>query len=123
MKHHSTLGSNLVPPEFEKAKRKKLKRTRAWFEFHNSMNYAGEDEEKLDLILTALDSISSKLSRKPELNAEAWIVHRAERFIGPPTESEPIIQNLNISRNKGCGSRIKSRDFHGKWKRQKMQQL
>lgn len=108
MKRHSTLGSSQVPADWEKRDRTKLKRTRAWFEFHNCMNYAGNEEEKLDSVIIGLHTISSKLLKTSETIEDQANIHRADKFIDHVPEYEITIQNPNISRNKGCGSRIKS---------------
>ncbi|KAK1358880.1 hypothetical protein POM88_043354 [Heracleum sosnowskyi] len=108
VKHYSFLGSSHMVNHCEKKDPKKLKRTRAWFEFQNCMNCAGEEEEKLDSVITGLKLISSSLTKTTFNNTDQGNAHRADKFIGPIPDKEISVKNPNISRNKGCGSRIKS---------------
>lgn len=108
IKNHSFLASAEVSSVRDSHKRMKLKRTRAWFEFNNYMNQVGEDEDKLDLVLNGLHSINSILNEKDGPPVETLNSHRADKFIGHVPESEVSVLNPNVSRNKGCGSRIKS---------------
>lgn len=108
IKDHSTLGSSHEPADTDKCNRTKFKRTRAWFEFHNCIKYAGDDEEKIDRIITGLRSIGSALQKQTDGTHVEEPVHRGERFVGPVPQPETSIQNPLVSRNKGCGTRIKS---------------
>ncbi|KAK1363408.1 hypothetical protein POM88_038969 [Heracleum sosnowskyi] len=92
----------------EKRDPKKLKRTRAWIEFQNCMNRAGEEEEKLDSVITGLQLISSSITKTTDTDMEQGSAHRANKFIGPIPDKEISVKIPNISRNKGCGSWIKS---------------
>lgn len=71
------------------------------------MNFAGEDEDKLDSVITGVQSINAALTQSTD-NTPLQGVHRADKFIPPVPESEISVLNPNQSRNKGCGSRIKS---------------
>ena len=78
------------------------------FEFQNLMNLAGDDEEKLDAIYAGLQKISNTISNLMGPHAAHGLAHGADKFISPPESNEVTIQNPDISRNKGCSSRIKS---------------
>ncbi|KAK1396433.1 hypothetical protein POM88_006296 [Heracleum sosnowskyi] len=108
IKRHSFLGSSQLKEICEARDRKKLKRTRAWFEFQDCMNQAGEDEDKLDSVLTGVQSINSLLAKNADDTPVQRGAHRADKFIVPVPESDVSVLNPNISRNKGCGRRIKS---------------
>ncbi|KAK1365732.1 hypothetical protein POM88_041293 [Heracleum sosnowskyi] len=108
VKRHSFLGSSQVKDICETWDRKKLKRTRAWFEFHNCMNIAGENEDKLDSVIKGIQSINDALTQSSDNTPVVEGSHRADKFIDHPPESEISVLNPNISRNKGCGSQIKS---------------
>ncbi|XP_074360103.1 protein FAR1-RELATED SEQUENCE 5-like [Apium graveolens] len=108
LKRHSFLGSSEVNDICEARDRKKLKRTRAWFEFQNCLNTAGEDDEKLDLVLSGVHEINTALTKDKEKTPLEGGSHRANKFIGPVPQSDINVLNPNISRNKGCGSRIKN---------------
>lgn len=43
-----------------------MKRARAWFEFHNCMNHAGEDEKKLDSVISEVRLINDALTKDAE---------------------------------------------------------
>ncbi|XP_074340775.1 protein FAR1-RELATED SEQUENCE 6-like [Apium graveolens] len=108
LKRHSFLGSSQVDALFEKRDKKKLKRTRAWFEFHNCMNHAEEDEEKLDSVITGLQTIASSITKDSDNNMDQGNAERVDKFIGPIPDTEISVQIPHVSRNKGSGSRIKS---------------
>lgn len=105
---HSTLGSSGAPLNTATHDMKRVKRTRAWFEFNNCLDYAGDDEEKLDAVMTCLKEISTKLQTNGENKDVQSLAHRTDKFIGPIPQNDDSIQNPLISRNKGCGNRIKS---------------
>ena len=108
IKHHSFLAQADVSLVSDSHKRMKLKRTRAWFEFKDSMNLVGEDEGSIDIVLNGLYSINSTLIGKNGRHLDGENCHRADKFIGPIPDSDVTVFNPDISRNKGCGSRIKS---------------
>lgn len=83
VQNHSTLGSSETPVDSYSGDRSKLKRTRAWFEFNNCMNYAGEDEDKLDIVMSGLQEISSTLQDNRDNNEVQGQTHRADKFVGP----------------------------------------
>ena len=86
----------------------KLKRARALFDFHTCLTLAGDDDEKLDSIVSGLDMLKSELLEESSQKSLNTSQHRADRFVGPIPDNEVRVLNPNISRNKGCGSRIKS---------------
>ncbi|KAK1383136.1 hypothetical protein POM88_020871 [Heracleum sosnowskyi] len=108
VKRYSFLGSSHMLHYCEKWDPKKLKRTRAWIEFQNCMNHAGEKEEKLDSVITGLQLISSSITKTTYADMDQGRAHRADKFIGPIPDKEIYVKIPNISRNKGCGSWIKS---------------
>lgn len=108
LKRYSFLGSSELKDICEARDRKKLKRTRAWFEFQNCMNLAGEDEGKLDSVITGVHEINVVLTKDKEKTHIEEEAHRADKFIDHVPQSEFSVLNPNMSRNKGCGSRIKS---------------
>ena len=108
LQEHSFLGSTHVDAEYSSKERSKLKRTRAWFEFKNLMNISGDDEEKMDIILSNLKHINTSFLETTRAQTDYGLAHRADRFITPAESDRVMIQNPDISRNKGCGSRIKS---------------
>lgn len=73
------------------------------------MNNAGrEDEEKLDSVLSGVRSINNAIT-KDRMNAfMQGGTHIVDKFIAPLPDSEISILNPILSRNKGCGSGIKS---------------
>lgn len=105
---HSFLGSSQLQDICDARDRKKLKRTRTWFEFNNCMNQAGEDEEKLDLVSSGVKAIQDALNKTSYNTTQMEGANRADKFIAPIAESDVRVANPNLSRNKGCGSRIKS---------------
>ncbi|XP_063938020.1 protein FAR-RED IMPAIRED RESPONSE 1-like [Daucus carota subsp. sativus] len=108
LKNFSFLGSSDVNDQSNKDDRTKLKRTRAWFDFNNCLNLAGDDEGKLDSVLQALESVNSSLSEGLGSSDSAGKAHRVDKFYGPVSDKEISVQNPHVSRNKGCGSRLKS---------------
>lgn len=108
IRNHSFLSSSNNGDTCVDRDRAKLKRTRAWFEFNNCISVAGDSEEFLDTVLNGLKSVHSSLSEKKGSCNIDNSSNRADKFIGPMSESEISVRNPNISRNKGCGSRIKS---------------
>lgn len=106
--HHSFLGSSQLKDICEARDRKKLIRTRAWFQFNYCMNLAGEDEEKLDLVSSGIEVVQAALNKTSDNSNQIIGANRADKFISPVAESEIRVANPNVSRNKGCGSRIKS---------------
>lgn len=108
VKRYSFLGASQISAQCEKCDIKKLKRTRAWFEFQNCMDLAGEEEEKLDSVITGLQSITSSLTKTTYNRTDQSGVYRVDKFLGPIPDNEISVKNPNVSRNKGCGSRIKS---------------
>lgn len=108
IKNHSFLLSSELSYGGHKKDRAKLKRTRAWFEFNSSINLAGDDMDQLDLIVVGLESITNSLNANSKSANTDDSSHRADKFVGTVPRDEILIQNPNISRNKGCGSRLKS---------------
>lgn len=72
------------------------------------MDYAGDDEDKLDIMMTGMQEMTSKLYCNGQATGIEEQPHRAEKFVGPIVGDDPLVQNPLQSRNKGCGSRIKS---------------
>ncbi|WOH08747.1 hypothetical protein DCAR_0728195 [Daucus carota subsp. sativus] len=107
-KFYNRYGSLETPSNCDKTERTKLKRTRAWFEFQSCLDLVSEDEEKLDMVRLLLRDIDSKLQKVAESDDVRGQETRVDSFIGPVPLNEEGIRNPNISRNKGCGSRIKS---------------
>ncbi|KAL1803895.1 hypothetical protein ACET3Z_032542 [Daucus carota] len=66
------------------------------------------DDEKVDKILFGLQKISSTISKSIGTESGHEVSHRADKFVSPSKCNEIIVQNSDICRNKGCGSRIKS---------------
>ncbi|KAL8089263.1 hypothetical protein AgCh_038890 [Apium graveolens] len=93
LKRHSFLGSSQVDALCGKRDKKKLKRTRAWFEFHNFMNHAEENEEKLDLVITGLQTINSSRTKDSDNNMDQGNAQRVDKFIGPIPDTELYVQN------------------------------
>lgn len=108
LQEHSFLGSTQVDASLNNKERSKLKRSRAWFEFKNLINIAGDDEEKLDTILADLKTMNNPFCETTGPQSNSDVPHRADKFISPPESNEVAVQNPDISRNTGCGSRIKS---------------
>ncbi|WOH10356.1 hypothetical protein DCAR_0729824 [Daucus carota subsp. sativus] len=69
LKNHSSLGSLETPANCDRAERKKLKRTRAYFEFQSCLDLAAEDEDKMDMFRIVLRDIDSKW-RSPSVDTE-----------------------------------------------------
>ncbi|KAK1351608.1 hypothetical protein POM88_054180 [Heracleum sosnowskyi] len=105
---HSILGSTQVSDQCAKRARIKVKKTTAWFEFQTCMKNAGEDEFKVDAVITGLKTINSGIKDSSSTSTVLGGAQRVDKFIGPLPQSNISIQNPNISRNKGCRSRIKS---------------
>lgn len=105
---HSFLFSSDSPHGRHNKDIKKFKRTRAWFEFNNCINLAGDDMDKIDSIFTGLQAISSSFTEKMVSDDNNDSTHRADRFFGPVPDGEINVHNPGVSRNKGCGSRLKS---------------
>ena len=72
------------------------------------MESAGDDEEKIDKIMVSLQDINTNFLNKHCSEEGVDDPHRADKFVGPIPVEEPLILNPLSSRNKGCGSRIKS---------------
>ena len=69
---------------------------------------AGEDEDKIDMVsfnLRDLDSTFQKGLEDADVQSQA---NRVDAFIGPIPVKEEGVKNPNRSRNKGCGTRLKS---------------
>lgn len=108
LKRNSVVGSQQIYDQCAKLDRMKMKRTNSWFYFQKSIDYAGEDEEKLDTVVSDLEGISSKLEAQKTNGSVQGSNHRSDKYVGPQRNGEINVHNPNISRNKGCGSRIKS---------------
>ena len=108
MKNHSSIGSLETPTNCDKNERTKLKRTRVWFQFESCLDFAGDDEDKLDMVGLLVREMETKLQKDCENDEGQSRACRADAFIGPLPLNEDCVQNPNISKNKGSGSRIKS---------------
>ncbi|XP_017247088.1 protein FAR-RED ELONGATED HYPOCOTYL 3-like [Daucus carota subsp. sativus] len=108
LKNHSSLGSIEMPPNCDKAEQIKYKRTRACFEFQNCLDMAGEDEDKLDMVRANLRDLDSRFQKGLEFADVQSQANRVDAFVGPILVNEEGVRNPNLSRNKGCGTRMKS---------------
>lgn len=77
-----------------------MKRTRAWFEFKNHLNFVGDNEEQVDLVIGGMQTIYSSLSEKLGTKSTANIAHRVDRFITHPEQVYIVIQNTDVSLKK-----------------------
>nr|XP_017221431.1 PREDICTED: protein FAR1-RELATED SEQUENCE 5-like [Daucus carota subsp. sativus] len=108
VRNHSSLGRPSTDVNSGTGQNIKLKRTRACFEFQTFMDYAWDDEEKIDKLMAALQDINSSIFSKDCSHENIGDAHRADKFVGPIPLEEPSTLNPLSSRNKGCGSRLKS---------------
>ncbi|XP_074327493.1 uncharacterized protein LOC141665406 [Apium graveolens] len=67
-----------------------------------------EDEDKLDSVLNGVHEINTALTKDKEKTPLEGGSHRADKFIAHVPLLDINVLNPNMSRNKGCGSRIKS---------------
>ncbi|WOG92215.1 hypothetical protein DCAR_0311478 [Daucus carota subsp. sativus] len=92
LQEHSFLGSNHVDAEYDNKERRKLKRTRAWFEFKSLINIAWDNEEKVDEILGTMKKMNNSFSESTRAQTNNVVAHRADRFI-PPAEINELRQS------------------------------
>ncbi|KAK1355918.1 hypothetical protein POM88_049174 [Heracleum sosnowskyi] len=86
-KRHSILGSTKVSDQCAKRARTKVKKTTTWFEFQTCIKNAGEDEFKVDVVITGLKNINSGLKDSSSTSTLLGGAQIVDKFIGPLRQS------------------------------------
>ena len=106
--HHDAVDSHEIHDTCAQLNEVKQLTNEIWFDFQSCMSAAGQDKDKLLKMRTHVNTIKDDMKgstfnsgvRLTDANIYALI--DAEPRSGPV-----VVQNPNISRNKGCGSRLK----------------
>ncbi|KAK1368509.1 hypothetical protein POM88_034601 [Heracleum sosnowskyi] len=108
-KRHDTLGSNEIPDYCAEVDEIKMILNEIWFDFQSCMSALGHDRERAlktcAHVNTMKDDMKGSTSQTRVCLTEANICALID---DEPRSNVVVVQNPNISRNKGCGSRIKS---------------
>ncbi|KAK1359314.1 hypothetical protein POM88_043788 [Heracleum sosnowskyi] len=101
--HPSVIGSNVSAQHCVELDDVKLQVKENWFDFQSCMSIAGFDKAAVEMMRTHVQAMKVDMNEfLPHKNGNV------DKFVGPKPHSHPVILNPNTSRNKGCGSRIKS---------------
>ncbi|KAK1369541.1 hypothetical protein POM88_035633 [Heracleum sosnowskyi] len=100
------LGATEILKQCANDDRIKHKVSEMWFDFHSCIDCVRHDETKVDKmrahVKTMKDDVQdSECATQPPIND-------IDYMYGVHPQESVVIQNPNISRNKGCGSRLKS---------------
>lgn len=105
---HEVLPSDEVLQHCANIDHIKVKVNELNFEFQRCINYVGADEEKIDKMRRHVKLMKEDVQYQDNVPSEKLSGNVIDFLIGTTPQSEVVIQNPNISRNKGCGSRLKS---------------
>ncbi|KAK1354167.1 hypothetical protein POM88_047423 [Heracleum sosnowskyi] len=108
-KRHDTLGSHEIPDYCAEVDEVKLILNEIWFDFQSCMSATGHDRERALKMRAHVNTMKDDMKGSTSQTG----VRLTEANIRALIDDEPrsdvvVVQNPNISRNKGCGSRIKS---------------
>lgn len=105
---HEVLPSDEVLQHCAKIDRIKVKVNELNFEFQSCVNYVGVDEEKIDKMRGHVKLMKEDVKDLENGPSKKLSENVIDFLIGTTPHSKVVIQNPNISHNKGCGSRLKS---------------
>lgn len=102
------IGQQEVVKHCASLNRTKLKHSEMWFDFRSCISHVGTDEVKVDKMHERVNKLKAGICDTESNNANQGRHSETDKIIGCTPQGTIVIQNPNISRNKGCGSRIKS---------------
>ncbi|KAK1397483.1 hypothetical protein POM88_007346 [Heracleum sosnowskyi] len=103
-KRHDPLGSHEIPDYCAEVDEVKLLLNEIWFDFQSCMSAAGHDRERALKMRAHVNTMKDDMQGSTSQTG----VRIHALIDDEPRSDVVVVQNPNISRNKGCGSRIKS---------------
>ncbi|KAK1352738.1 hypothetical protein POM88_053169 [Heracleum sosnowskyi] len=108
-KRHDTLGSHEIPEYCAEVDELKLILNEIWFDFQSCMSDAGHDRERALKMRAHVNTMKDDMKGSTSQTGVRFTEANIRALIDDEPHSDVVVvQNPNISRNKGCGSRIKS---------------
>lgn len=107
-RHHNVIGSQEILDHCMKVDEVKVTCNEIWFDFQSCMNNAGHNKEQVLKMRTFVNTMKADIVDSSPQTRIRLSEQNIYSLIDAEPRSDVVVQNPHISRNKGCGSRIKS---------------
>lgn len=107
-RHHNVIGSQEILDHCMKVDEVKVMCNEIWFDFQSCMSNAGHNKEQVLKMRTFVNTMKADMVDSAPQTRIRLSEQNIYTLIDAEPRSDVVVQNPHISRNKGCGSRIKS---------------